>query len=138
MKHIKVLFWPTSVPVLTGPCVTWKMLTNVNNIVKWYIEKGAMSIITFRRIDKRPTPKQRFSDNFPTARTDKMTNSWQIPRGDGQAWNWLSHYYYFMHCHDYVIHFKFDDIFDWHNCSCNNWLMLKYILRRRRQILTEQ
>ena len=39
--------------------------------------------ITSRRIDKCPTPKQRFSDKFPTARTDKMTNSWQIPTGMG-------------------------------------------------------
>ena len=52
--------------------------------------------ITSRRIDKCPTPKQRFSDKFPTARTDKMTNSWQIPTGDGHAWNWLSHYHYHL------------------------------------------
>ena len=51
--------------------------------------------ITSRRIDKCPTPKQRFSDYFPTARTYKMTNSWQIPRGDGHARNWLSNYHHF-------------------------------------------
>ena len=65
------------------------------HIFKWYIEKGVMSIAS-RRIDKCPTPKQRFSDKFPTARTDKMTNSWQIPTGDGHAWNWLSHYHYHL------------------------------------------
>ena len=54
------------------------------------IEKVAISI-TSRRINKCPTPKQRFSDKFPTARTYKMTNSWQVPGGggDGHAWNWL-------------------------------------------------
>ena len=56
------------------------------------IEKVAISI-TSRRINKCPTHKQRFSDKFPTARTYKMTNSWQVPGGggggDGHAWNWL-------------------------------------------------
>ena len=53
--------------------------------------------ITSRRIDKCPTPKQRFSDKFPTARTEKMTNFWQMPRGggrNGHTWNWLCHYHY--------------------------------------------
>ena len=56
--------------------------------------------ITSRRIEKCPTPKQRFSDKFPTARTEKMTNSWQMPRGgggrgrNGHTWNWLCHYHY--------------------------------------------
>ena len=69
---------------------------NRHNYFKWYIEKGAMSI-TSRRIDKCPTPKQRLSDKFPTARTYKMTNSWQMPRRDGHTnWNWLSHYYYHL------------------------------------------
>ena len=33
-----------------------------------------------RRIDKCPNPGQRFSDKFPTARTDKMTNTRQMPQ----------------------------------------------------------
>ena len=55
------------------------------------IEKVAISI-TSRRINKCPTPKQRLSDKFPTARTYKTTNSWQVPGeggADGHAWNWL-------------------------------------------------
>ena len=43
------------------------------------IEKVAISI-TSRRINKCPTPKQRFSDKFPTART-------YTGGGDGHAWN---------------------------------------------------
>ena len=45
------------------------------HIFKWNIEKTAS-----RRID--PLPGQRFSDKFPTAGTDKMTNAQQMPRGE--------------------------------------------------------
>ena len=39
--------------------------------------------ISSRRTDTCPTPKPMFSDKFPTARTEKMTNSWQMPREGG-------------------------------------------------------
>ena len=45
-----------------------------------------------RRIDKCPIPGQRFSDKFPTAGTEKMKNTRQMP-GGGHVWNWLSHNY---------------------------------------------
>ena len=51
------------------------------HIFRWNIEKG--TILTHsRRIGKCPTPGQRFSDKFPTARTDKMTNA----RRPGGGW----------------------------------------------------
>ena len=36
-----------------------------------------------RRIDKCPTPGQRFYDKLFTTRTDKMTNARQMPEGWG-------------------------------------------------------
>ena len=47
-------------------------------IFKWTMEKGTKLIASIR-LDKCPTPGQRFSDKFPTARTDKVTNAWQSP-----------------------------------------------------------
>ena len=38
------------------------------------MEKGTKLIASIR-LDKYPTPGQRFSDKFPTARTDKVTNA---------------------------------------------------------------
>ena len=47
--------------------------------IMWNIDKGKM-LTASRRIDKCPTPGQRFSDKFPTAGTDKMTNTQQMPQ----------------------------------------------------------
>ena len=111
MAGSNFLHWSTQ-KILSGrmvrdgekPHVSFKAYNRIKNILyvsihsylnrhifKWYIKKGAMSV-TSRRINKCPTPKQRFSDKFPTARTYKIANSWQMPRGDGHAWNWLNHY----------------------------------------------
>ena len=40
-----------------------------------------------RRIDECPTPRLKFSDKFPPAGTDKMTNAHQMPGWDGHVWN---------------------------------------------------
>ena len=45
-----------------------------------------------KRIDKCPTPGQRFSDKFPTAGTDKMTKARQMP-GRGWAFAHPSHFW---------------------------------------------
>ena len=47
--------------------------------IMWNIDKGKM-LTASRRIDKCPTPGQRFSDKFPTAGTDKMRNTQQMPQ----------------------------------------------------------
>ena len=39
-----------------------------------------MMLLASKRIDKHPTPRKRFSDKFPTAGTDKMTNTRQMPQ----------------------------------------------------------
>ena len=52
------------------------------HIFRWNIEKGTI-LIHSRRIEKCPTPGQRFSDKFPTAGTDKMTNARQTTGGGG-------------------------------------------------------
>ena len=44
------------------------------HIFMWNTEKGT-TVTASRRIDKCPTPGYRFSDKFPTKRTDKMTNA---------------------------------------------------------------
>ena len=45
--------------------------------------------------------------------------------------------YYFIHnCHD-CLHLKFDDKFNWYDGNCNNWQMLKYILRGSSSTLVE-
>ena len=66
LKHIvlKILKYPS--------CIYTYCYLN-RHIFKWYIEKGAMSI-TSRRMNKCPTPKQRFSENSPLPRPTR----WQI------------------------------------------------------------
>ena len=40
-----------------------------------------MMLNASERIDKCPTPGQRFSDKFPTVGTDKVTSGWQNAQG---------------------------------------------------------
>ena len=54
----------------------WSYLNR--RIFKWTMEKRT-KLTASRRIDKCPIPGQRFSDKFPTAKTDKVTNAWQSP-----------------------------------------------------------
>ena len=106
---VMLQFSPATVILTENPGVGWWWSEILTYLFKVYVLtiffiKISIAIYLSRHIfkwniDKCPTPRQRFSDKFPTTRTDKITG-WV----DGPAWNWLSHF--------------FSQISDWENLIC--------------------